>query len=59
MSLQWLTVQTQMNEYLLDSTKILFDDIDNIDSLVTNIMTFTKDLVSAERCSLFLVDEDR
>jgi hypothetical protein len=37
----------------------MFDDMENIDTLVTNIMTFTKDLVTADRCALFLVDEER
>ena len=37
-----LKAQTTLNNYLLDTTKVMFDDIQNIDSLVTNIMMFTK-----------------
>ena len=37
-----LKVQTRLNNYLLDTTKVMFDDIQNIDALVTNIMMFTK-----------------
>ncbi|KAL4229999.1 hypothetical protein ACF0H5_010387 [Mactra antiquata] len=48
-----------LNKFLLETTKVMFDDMENIDLLVTNIMMFTKDLVSADRCSLFLVDNDR
>ena len=37
-----LKAQTTLNNYLLDTTKVMFDDIQNIDALVTNIMMFTK-----------------
>ncbi|KAL4230000.1 cAMP and cAMP-inhibited cGMP 3' [Mactra antiquata] len=54
-----LKMQDSFNNFLLESTKVMFDDMYNTDQLVTNIMTFTKDLVSADRCALFLVDEER
>lgn len=56
---QLLKIQEALNSFLLESTKVMFDEMEDIDSLITNIMAFTKDLVSADRCSLFLVDEDR
>lgn len=56
---QLLKVQDALNNFLLETTKVMFDDLDNIDALVTKIMMFTKDLVSADRCALFLVDKDR
>lgn len=37
-----LKAQQTLNNYLLDTTRKMFDDIQNIDSLVTNIMMFTK-----------------
>lgn len=57
--LQLLKLQDALNNFLLETTRVMFDDMENIDQLVTNIMTFTKDLVSADRCALFLVDEER
>ncbi|KAK6170774.1 hypothetical protein SNE40_019084 [Patella caerulea] len=54
-----LETQQEMNDFLLDTTKILFDDVISIDTLLQNIMFHTKDLVSAERCALFLIDHDK
>ncbi|KAH3831141.1 hypothetical protein DPMN_104403 [Dreissena polymorpha] len=56
---QLLKIQARLNQYLLQSARSLFDDMQNIDLLITKIMTFTKELVSADRCSLFLVDQVR
>lgn len=53
------TIQSRLHKFLLETTRKLFDDMQNIDLLVMNIMTFTKELVSADRCGLFLVDADR
>lgn len=53
-----LKIQRTLNEFLLEATKVMFDDLYNIDSIVDNIMIFTKELVSADRCALFLVDEE-
>ena len=36
----------------------IFDEMTSTDLLVQKIMMFTKDLVSADRCSMFLVDEE-
>ena len=55
---QLLRLQSILNTSILEATKVMFDDMDNIDVLVTNIMTFAKTLVSAERCGLFLVDRN-
>ena len=54
-----LRIQETLNNFLLETTRVMFDDMDDIDTLVTNIMTFTKDLVNADRCALFLLDEER
>ena len=48
-----LKLQTQLNNYLLDTTKVMFDDIENIDALVTNIMMFTKVISSLSFLVLF------
>lgn len=56
---QLLKIQSTLDSYLLETTKVMFDDMDNIDLLITNIMTFAKVLVSADRCGLFLVDEEK
>jgi cAMP and cAMP-inhibited cGMP 3',5'-cyclic phosphodiesterase 10 len=37
----------------------MFDEMTSIDMLVQNIMMFTKTLVNADRCALFLVDEEK
>ncbi|XP_053400578.1 cAMP and cAMP-inhibited cGMP 3',5'-cyclic phosphodiesterase 10A-like [Mercenaria mercenaria] len=54
-----MKIHEALNEFLLETTKVMFDDIYNIDHLVNHIMIFTKNLVSADRCALFLVDEER
>ncbi|XP_064618412.1 cAMP and cAMP-inhibited cGMP 3',5'-cyclic phosphodiesterase 10A-like [Liolophura sinensis] len=54
-----LTTQTKLNDFLLGTTRIMFDDMMSIDSLIQNIMMYTKGLVNADRASLFLVDEEK
>ncbi|XP_052792233.1 cAMP and cAMP-inhibited cGMP 3',5'-cyclic phosphodiesterase 10A-like [Mya arenaria] len=54
-----LNIQTRLHGFLLETTRVMFDDVVNVDLVVTNIMTFTKELVSADRCGLLLVDEER
>lgn len=54
-----LKIQEALNKFLLETTKVMFDDIYDTDHLVKHIMIFTKNLVSADRCALFLVDEEK
>ena len=54
-----LQLQTKLNSFLLDASKELFDDTISIDNLVQNILQFTKNLVNADRCAMFLADEER
>ncbi|KAK3593544.1 hypothetical protein CHS0354_018625 [Potamilus streckersoni] len=54
-----LSVQKQINNFLLEKTKVIFDNIEDIDQLIGNILLFTKDCVNADRCALFLVDEEK
>ncbi|OWF36193.1 cAMP and cAMP-inhibited cGMP 3',5'-cyclic phosphodiesterase 10A-like [Mizuhopecten yessoensis] len=53
-----LDSQRHLNDFLLDTTRIIFDEMTSTDLLVQKIMMFTKNLVNADRCSLFLVDEE-
>ncbi|KAL5012488.1 hypothetical protein ScPMuIL_011039 [Solemya velum] len=46
------------NEFLLDTAKSMFEEVTDTDTLVRTIMGFTKNLVKADRCALFLVDEE-
>ncbi|XP_041376655.1 cAMP and cAMP-inhibited cGMP 3',5'-cyclic phosphodiesterase 10A-like [Gigantopelta aegis] len=52
-------IQSKLNDFLMDTTKELFDDMISIDKLVENILQFSKDLVNADRCSMFLVNEEK
>ncbi|KAL3878516.1 hypothetical protein ACJMK2_030856 [Sinanodonta woodiana] len=54
-----LNVQKHVNTFLLEKTRIIFDDIEDIDHLISNILLMTKDCVNADRCALFLVDEEK
>ncbi|XP_041360907.1 cAMP and cAMP-inhibited cGMP 3',5'-cyclic phosphodiesterase 10A-like [Gigantopelta aegis] len=56
---QLLQLQVKLNKFLLESSKKLFDDKISIDSLVENILQFTKTQVNADRCAMFLADEER
>ncbi|KAL5012133.1 hypothetical protein ScPMuIL_010684 [Solemya velum] len=51
--------QQRLNDFLLSTTKVMFDEITSIDVLVQSIMSATKNLISADRCALFLVDKER
>lgn len=53
-----MTAQETLNDFLLESTKHMFIEMTSIDTVVQNVMTFTKELVQADRCSLFLVDDE-
>uniref|UniRef100_A0A670YU06 Phosphodiesterase n=1 Tax=Pseudonaja textilis TaxID=8673 RepID=A0A670YU06_PSETE len=52
-----LAKQTELNDFLLDVSKTYFDNIVAIDSLLENIMIYAKNLVNADRCALFQVDQ--
>lgn len=54
-----LQKQADLNDFLLEVSKVMFDDMIVIDKLVERIILFTKDLVQAERCTLFLIDKER
>lgn len=54
-----LDTQRKLNDFLLETSKEIFDEINCIDSVVQKIMTFTKKLVNADRISMFLVDEEK
>lgn len=43
---------------LLDLTKSLFQDMQDVQAVVTRIMTQASDLIDCERCSVFLVEGD-
>eukprot|EP00795_Rhopilema_esculentum_P000240 gene240-9880_t len=47
------------NECLLSVTRNLFTHLDNLDSILRKIMEEARNITNAERCSLFLVDQDR
>ncbi|XP_077203994.1 cAMP and cAMP-inhibited cGMP 3',5'-cyclic phosphodiesterase 10A isoform X3 [Paroedura picta] len=52
-----LAKQTELNDFLLDVSKTYFDNIVAIDSLLEHIMIYAKNLVNADRCALFQVDQ--
>ena len=54
-----LKKQAELNDFLLGVSRDMFDDIIELDSLVEKIMVYTKDLIRADRCALFLVDKER
>ncbi|XP_074657993.1 cAMP and cAMP-inhibited cGMP 3',5'-cyclic phosphodiesterase 10A-like [Tubulanus polymorphus] len=54
-----LMKQTELNDCLMEISRIIFDDMIVIDNLIRRIMTFAKNLVCANRCSLFLVDREK
>ncbi|XP_064628518.1 cAMP and cAMP-inhibited cGMP 3',5'-cyclic phosphodiesterase 10A-like isoform X2 [Lineus longissimus] len=51
--------QRELNDFLLEVSRVIFDDIITSDKLVSRIMMFAKNLVAASRCSFFLVDLER
>lgn len=54
-----LISQQFLIDFLLENTKELFDGVTKTEELVPKIMRHTKDLVKADRCSLFLVDHEK
>ncbi|XP_077977683.1 cAMP and cAMP-inhibited cGMP 3',5'-cyclic phosphodiesterase 10A-like [Glandiceps talaboti] len=54
-----LMKQRELNDFLLEVSQVIFDDIVAMDTLIEHIMTFAKNLVNADRCALFLVDQAR
>ncbi|XP_034040190.1 cAMP and cAMP-inhibited cGMP 3',5'-cyclic phosphodiesterase 10A isoform X2 [Thalassophryne amazonica] len=53
-----LAKQRELNDFLLDVSKTYFDNIVAIDSLLEHIMIYAKNLVNADRCALFQVDNN-
>ncbi|XP_072178448.1 cAMP and cAMP-inhibited cGMP 3',5'-cyclic phosphodiesterase 10A-like [Diadema setosum] len=51
-----LMKQREFNDFLLQVSRVIFDDIAAIDALSQHIMMFAKSLVNADRCAFFLVD---
>ncbi|XP_014663582.1 PREDICTED: LOW QUALITY PROTEIN: probable 3',5'-cyclic phosphodiesterase pde-5, partial [Priapulus caudatus] len=51
-----MTKQRKLNDFLLTVTKSIFQDIVSMDTVIMKIMNFAQKLVSADRASLFLVD---
>ncbi|XP_022097023.1 probable 3',5'-cyclic phosphodiesterase pde-5 isoform X1 [Acanthaster planci] len=51
-----MSKQRKLNDFLLTVTKSIFQDIISMDTVIMKIMNFAQKLVSADRASLFLVD---
>ncbi|XP_038079334.1 cAMP and cAMP-inhibited cGMP 3',5'-cyclic phosphodiesterase 10A-like [Patiria miniata] len=51
-----LMKQREFNDFLLEVSRVIFDDIVAIDTLTEHIIMFAKSLVNADRCALFLLD---
>ncbi|XP_038056910.1 probable 3',5'-cyclic phosphodiesterase pde-5 isoform X1 [Patiria miniata] len=51
-----MSKQRKLNDFLLTVTKSVFQDIISMDTVIMKIMNFAQKLVSADRASLFLVD---
>ena len=54
-----LNTQSKLNDFLLETSKEIFDEMNCVDTVVQKIMMFTKELVNADRISMFLVDEEK
>ncbi|XP_070569294.1 cAMP and cAMP-inhibited cGMP 3',5'-cyclic phosphodiesterase 10A-like [Ptychodera flava] len=54
-----LMKQRELNDFLLEVSRVIFDDIIAMDTLIEHIMTFAKNLVNADRCALFQIDDER
>lgn len=54
-----LDTQHELNEFLLEITKDLFKEITCVDRVANTILHFTKDLLHADRCSMYLVEEEQ
>jgi len=46
------------NQILLNLARSIFEEQNNLECLVTKIMTEARELLKCERCSVFLVDLD-
>ncbi|XP_071807171.1 probable 3',5'-cyclic phosphodiesterase pde-5 isoform X1 [Asterias amurensis] len=51
-----MSKQRKLNDFLLTVTKSIFQDIISMDTVIMKIMNFAQKLVSADRASLFLVE---
>ena len=51
--------QEHLNDFLLETTKEIFDEMTCLDTVVKKVMMFTKELVKSERSALFLVNEEK
>ncbi|XP_014674430.1 PREDICTED: cAMP and cAMP-inhibited cGMP 3',5'-cyclic phosphodiesterase 10A-like [Priapulus caudatus] len=51
-----LSKQQELNDFLLEASQIVLDDKEGSDTLINHIMSYTKNLVQADRCSFFLID---
>ncbi|XP_062608258.1 cAMP and cAMP-inhibited cGMP 3',5'-cyclic phosphodiesterase 10A-like [Saccostrea cucullata] len=54
-----LDTQHELNEFLLEITKGLFKEITCVDKVAKTILHFTKDLLDADRCSMYVIDEEQ
>ena len=52
-----LDLQSELNDFLLDAAQTP-EASDSMDSLIKQILLFSKQLVHADRCAVFLVNED-
>lgn len=48
--------QKDLNSFLLNVVKSIFDEVNTMDVVIEKIMAFAKRLVSADRCALFMLD---
>ncbi|EDO32086.1 predicted protein, partial [Nematostella vectensis] len=52
-----ITKQKDLNTFLLNVVRSIFDEVCTMDTVIEKIMAFAKKLVNADRCSLFLLDQ--
>lgn len=48
--------QKDLNSFLLNVVRSIFDEVSTMDFVIEKIMAFAKRLVNADRCALFMVD---
>lgn len=48
--------QKDLNSFLLNVVRSIFDEVSTMDVVIEKIMAFAKRLVNADRCALFMVD---
>ncbi|KAL7630071.1 UNVERIFIED_CONTAM: hypothetical protein RMT77_019799 [Armadillidium vulgare] len=51
--------QRNLNEFLLSVVRSLFQDMESIDNLIETIVNYARELVKADRASLFLLDDKK